>query len=48
LSQAQLALSSAEIESAAARYNLLIQQATLSYQTGESAGGLRTSGPATR
>jgi outer membrane protein len=43
LSQAQLALSSAEIESAAARYNLLIQQATLSYQTGESASGLRNS-----
>ncbi|HUO66469.1 MAG TPA: TolC family protein, partial [Gammaproteobacteria bacterium] len=44
LSQAQLALTSAEIESASARYNLLIQQATLSYQTGESAIGLR--GPA--
>jgi outer membrane protein len=44
LSQAQLALTSAEIESASARYNLLIQQATLSYQTGKSANGLR--GPA--
>ena len=44
LSQAQLALSSAEIASAAARYNLLIQQATLSYQTGESSNGLRSPG----
>jgi outer membrane protein len=43
LSQAQLALSSAEIANAGARYNLLIQQATLSYQTGESSSGLRAS-----
>ena len=41
LSQAQLAVSSAEIANAAARYNLLIQQATLNYQTGESAIGMR-------
>lgn len=41
LSQAQLAMSSAEIASAAARYNLLIQQSTLKYQTGESAVGIR-------
>ena len=44
LSQAQLALSSAEIANTGARYNLLIQQATLNYQTGESSSGLRASG----
>ena len=45
LSQAQLAVSSAEIANAAARYNLLIQQSTLNYQTGESAIGMRGSLP---
>jgi outer membrane protein len=34
LSQAQLALTSAQIASASARYNLLIQQARLNYETG--------------
>ena len=43
LSQAQLELTSAEIANASARYNLLIQQATLSYQTGESSTALRAS-----
>lgn len=44
LSQAQLALSSAEIANAGARYNLLIQQANLNYQSGGSSRGLRTTG----
>ncbi len=34
LSQAQLSLTSAQIANASARYNVLIQQANLSYQTG--------------
>ncbi|HVY63610.1 MAG TPA: TolC family protein [Gammaproteobacteria bacterium] len=44
LSQAQLALSSAEIANAGARYNLLIQQANLKYQSGDTATELRNTG----
>jgi outer membrane protein len=34
MSQAQLSLTSAQIANAGARYNVLIQQANLNYQTG--------------
>ena len=45
LSQAQLELTSAQIASANARYDVLIQQSDLDYQLGALASGALATGP---